>query len=149
MKCVIHLNSISINYQSFFFFDPATRLAGSWFPNQGTNLCPLQWKWRLLTTGPPGNSPPWIIFKKKNHLFIWLCRILVAARGIFNLCCRIFSWDMRTLSCSTWDLVSWSEIKPGHLPEQSHELSFNGRWRDKKILWGIKGPKPQPEQFSL
>ena len=30
---------------------------GMWnFPNQGSNLCPLQWKWRVLTTGPPGKS---------------------------------------------------------------------------------------------
>ena len=26
------------------------------FPNQGSNLCPLQWEHVVLTTGPPGNS---------------------------------------------------------------------------------------------
>ena len=26
------------------------------FPNQGWNPCPLQWKCRVLTTGPPGKS---------------------------------------------------------------------------------------------
>ena len=30
--------------------------AGSLLPNQGSNLCPLQWKCRLLTTGLPGKS---------------------------------------------------------------------------------------------
>ena len=30
---------------------------GSQFPDQGSNLCPLQWKHRVLTTGPPGKSP--------------------------------------------------------------------------------------------
>ena len=30
--------------------------AGSQFPDQGLNLCPLQWKRRVLTTGPPGKS---------------------------------------------------------------------------------------------
>ena len=30
--------------------------AGSWFPDQGWNPCRLQWKRRVLTTGPPGNS---------------------------------------------------------------------------------------------
>ncbi|XP_073659218.1 CREB-regulated transcription coactivator 1 isoform X13 [Tursiops truncatus] len=30
--------------------------AGSYFPNQGLKLCPLQWKHGILTTGPPGNS---------------------------------------------------------------------------------------------
>ena len=29
--------------------------AGSQFPNEQSNLCPLQWKGRVLTTGPPGN----------------------------------------------------------------------------------------------
>ena len=27
---------------------------GFWFPAQGPNPCPLQWKHRFLTTGPPG-----------------------------------------------------------------------------------------------
>ena len=31
-------------------------LAGSQFPNQGLNPCSLQWKHRVLTTGPPRNS---------------------------------------------------------------------------------------------
>ena len=26
------------------------------FPDQGSNPCPLQWKCRVLTTGPPGKS---------------------------------------------------------------------------------------------
>ena len=33
----------------------ATRHAGS-YPAQGSNPCPLQWKHRRLTTGPPRNS---------------------------------------------------------------------------------------------
>ena len=40
----------------FFFFDHATWHAGSSFPDQGSNLCPLQWKGGFLTTGPPGKS---------------------------------------------------------------------------------------------
>ena len=31
-------------------------------PNQGWNLCSLQWKHRVLTTGPPGKSPNSIFF---------------------------------------------------------------------------------------
>lgn len=27
------------------------------FPNQGSNLCPLHWKQRVLTMGPPGKAP--------------------------------------------------------------------------------------------
>ena len=40
-----------------FFFGHAVRLAGSWFPGQGLNPDPLQWKCGILTTGPPGKSP--------------------------------------------------------------------------------------------
>ena len=29
---------------------------GSQFPDQGSNPCPLHWKCRVLTTGPPGKS---------------------------------------------------------------------------------------------
>ena len=38
------------------FFECATQLAGSWFPDQGLNLGPLQWKHQVLTTGPWGKS---------------------------------------------------------------------------------------------
>ena len=40
----------------FFFLATATRHVGSQFPDQGLNLCPLQWKCGVLTTGPPGKS---------------------------------------------------------------------------------------------
>lgn len=32
------------------------RHAGPSFPYKGSNLCPLQWKFRLLSTGPLGKS---------------------------------------------------------------------------------------------
>ena len=44
----------------FFFLHRGAhtiQLAESLFPNQGLNLGPLQWKLRVLTTRPPGNSP--------------------------------------------------------------------------------------------
>ena len=40
---------------------------------------------------------------KKKKLFIWLCRVLVAA-------CKIFSCSMRILRCCVWDLV----LRPGN-----------------------------------
>ena len=44
-------------YFLFIYFSGcAGRLAGSVFPNQGSNPCPLQWKRKVLTSGPPGNS---------------------------------------------------------------------------------------------
>ena len=39
------------------------------------------------------------------NIFIWLCRVLVAA-------CGLFSCGMWTLSWGMWDLVPWPGIKP-------------------------------------
>ena len=39
-----------------FFFGHTTQHSGSYFPNQGSILCPLQWRCRVWTTGPPGKS---------------------------------------------------------------------------------------------
>ena len=40
----------------FFFFGQAKRHTGSYFPDQVSNPCSLQWKLRVLTTGSPENS---------------------------------------------------------------------------------------------
>ena len=40
-----------------FFIFLAVQLVGSWFPDQGSSPYPLQWKGRVLITGPPGKSP--------------------------------------------------------------------------------------------
>ena len=37
----------------FFVFG---KHVGSQLPDQTLNLCPLHWKWRVLTTGPRGKS---------------------------------------------------------------------------------------------
>ena len=42
--------------QICFCFGRPTQLVESQFPDQGSNLCPLQWTCGILTTGPPGNS---------------------------------------------------------------------------------------------
>ena len=41
----------------FFYFFLAMQLVGSWLPGQGSSPYPLQWKGRVLITGPPGKSP--------------------------------------------------------------------------------------------
>ena len=41
-----------------------------------------------------------------KYLFIWLCWVLVAARGIFGC-------SMQTLSWGLWELVPWTGIEPG------------------------------------
>ena len=43
-------------FLGFFLFCPCHRACGILAPNKGRNACPPQWKHRLLTNGPPGNS---------------------------------------------------------------------------------------------
>ena len=31
---------------------------GTYFPDQGSNPCPVDWELRVLPTGPAGKSPP-------------------------------------------------------------------------------------------
>ena len=40
------------------------------------------------------------------YLFIWLFQILIAACGIFDLLCGLFSCSMQILSYNMWDLIS-------------------------------------------
>ena len=60
---------------------------GSYFPDQGSNRHPLQWKRGVLTTGPPGNSPGMPFFFFLINLFIYL---FMAALGL-NCCALAFS----------------------------------------------------------
>ena len=56
----------------FFFLFLDTWLAGSYqqFPKKGSNPCPLQWKCRVLTTGPPGKAQfeSFKIIPSQSHL---------------------------------------------------------------------------------
>ena len=38
-------------------YEPLIVACGIWFPNQGSDLGPLQWELGVLATGPPGESP--------------------------------------------------------------------------------------------
>ena len=58
------------------------------------------------------------------YLFIWLHRVLVAARGIFLAACRIF------LAACMWDLVPWPGIKPG--PPALGARSLN-HWTTREV----------------
>ena len=42
-----------LSFSSLFIFFHMAQHAGSYFPNQGSNLCPLQWKHRVLTRELP------------------------------------------------------------------------------------------------
>ena len=43
-------------YLFIYLFSCAVWHVGSYFPDQGSNLCPLQWERKVLTTGPLGKS---------------------------------------------------------------------------------------------
>ena len=61
-------------FYSFFFlrliclFGHTAQLVVSYFPDQGSNLCPLQWKLSILTTGPPGRFQSFLI---KRSIWTW------------------------------------------------------------------------------
>ena len=44
------------------------KACGILVPQPGSNLCPLQWNGRVLTTGLPGNSPTFIYFSIGSNL---------------------------------------------------------------------------------
>ena len=50
-------------------FGCSAQHAGSWFPKQGSNPCPLQWKRRVLTTEWPGNFMN--LQEKEFYFFAW------------------------------------------------------------------------------
>ena len=57
-----------------------------------------------------------IFFFKNIYLFIYLTAVLVVA-------CRIFSYRLKILSGSMWDIVPWKEIKPRPLALGARNLS--------------------------
>ena len=66
-----------------------------------------------------------LFFKNTNYLLIWLHQDFTVACRIFCLCCCL-----RTLSCSGWDLVSWSGIEPGPPLWGAWSLSH---WTTRKV----------------
>ena len=56
MKC-LHCPELILIFCCCFFFDHTALPVRSYFPDQGLNLHPLQWKHGVLTTRAPGKSP--------------------------------------------------------------------------------------------
>ena len=65
---------VFLHFLSCFWVGHAVRLAGSQFPNQGLNPHPWQWKWGVLTTSLPENSP--------EYFFCWVCSFSVEATPV-------------------------------------------------------------------
>ena len=89
-------------YLFIFGFGYTVQLAGSWFPDQGLNPGPWQWKSQILATGPPGNSLNFVLtkFHTYRNAGIYTCSVILPLfRGMLSLCrCSV------TKSCPTlWD----------------------------------------------
>ena len=69
-----------------------------------------------------------------KYLFIYLAppglSCGIAGSSIFVAAFRFFNCDMRTLSCSIWDLVSWSRMEPGPPPLGVQSLSH---WTTREV----------------
>ena len=64
-------------------------------------------------------------------LFIWLCRIFVAACGTFKLWqAGFFLFGMQTLSCGIWDLVPWTGFIPGSPALQAWSVNH---WTTREV----------------
>lgn len=73
-----------------------------------------------------------LIFLLKKSLFVWLCLILVLARGIFDLHC-----SSQTFSCSTRESNSWSfpdqESNPRTLHWLHGVLATGPPWKSRTV----------------
>ena len=68
-----------------FFFGYTMRHAGSYLPDRGSNLCPLQWKPGVLTTGPPGQTQNITFQKMALKKKKWLYKSSLVAQTVKNL----------------------------------------------------------------
>ena len=128
--------------ENSFFFGRTMRHAESWFPDQGSNPCPLQWKHGVLATGLPGKSleenskhPDFFFFFKKLIIYFWLCWVFVAAHrlslvaasgGYSSLRCTGFSlWWLPLLRSTGSRCVGFSSCGSRALERR---FSSRGTW---------------------
>ena len=55
----------------FYFFGHTSQYVGSWFLNQGSNPCPLQWKHWVLIPCTVREFPPLLLSSFFLFLFVW------------------------------------------------------------------------------
>ena len=82
------------------------------FPNQGSNLCPLQWKLRVLTTGPP--LLPFLIpltsisYPAATWRLCHLTKTPVSNHFLFQTLLTPVRWSLHSLPYKTFALVTLS-----------------------------------------
>ena len=79
---------------------------GNWKqPSESTNPLPqIHLAWRFYGLDQDVASPG-VFFFLNIYLFIWLCQVLVAARGIFVAVWGIFSCGMQDLLVAACELL--------------------------------------------
>ena len=88
--------------KNFYIFTWPHRHVESWFPDQESNLCPLHWKCRVLTTGSPEKSC--IIHSWKTPLpsVTWYCQEILTLN-----CQGVGIWDRCSNRSSKPESILW------------------------------------------
>jgi len=107
-----------------FFFFLQYHMACGTFPDQGLNPCPLQWKCRVLNTGPPG-KPTVSLTLKFKMLFWTLLILLLAVKANLNTVCNsikfflLLEWHPgylhENVTCQNLVQCLFTSLKPGRL----------------------------------
>ena len=114
----MYLPTYTYMYVCVFFLIFAL-LHGMWdLPDKGSNLCPLQWNHRVLTTGLPGKSTtvvlvtifPFLIFGSSFFYYFLLFRELIVVIILGFVCGGwiglVFSYQKLLIS-SSWPKDLW------------------------------------------
>ena len=114
----------------------------SYFPHQGSNPCPLQWKLRVPTTAPPGKSWRWIFLTVIGALFtliklfnlkfpLNLMIFWIPKKCLVCSCYFVCDWPLfQILSCYHW-LIHLTNIQCPSLPTcQPLFLGYCDHWPD-------------------
>ena len=139
---------------AFFFLSPffapslppfsltfvATQLVRSWFPNQGSNLGPQQWKCKVLTTGLPGNSlKSFSLFYYPSPLMDGLSLAKAESQLALAILCSLAGpAPSRHSICVEW--MSWGQNSGSYCSECCSALCL---WENTLLPWTSVPPKQQ------
>ena len=132
---ILYISWISGCWGFFFFFSGcAVRLAGSQFPAQGQNTDPLQWRCRVLTAGPPGNSHLFSLKTNKQNR-----RSTSQSIAFIGLCFVFIHWILTECLLSAWHSsrglgYNREQSKQKFQPLGAYFPLFHGRAKGEKDM---------------
>ena len=123
--------SVETSQYLVFIYLPRSRLAGSQFPEQASSAGPLQWKHRVLTTGPQGSAQDVVLSLSLSTGHLVVCR-----SSVFLLIAEQLShaWMYRSLSPdqirSIWIVSGFGSFRYKHCNVHAqvlckHRFSFS------------------------